>query len=100
MDLAIDEAIEELKNTTDKQIEYDTSKKWAARASAAYILSLNEEILFSKLNYFIWGEDLRHEALEHSALYGDAGFLLNELQIEIDKHRQKAIDSLNDTESA
>jgi hypothetical protein len=100
MELDIQGSIEELKSTTDKGIEHDTAIKWAGRAAAAYVISLDEEVLYSKLNYFIWGEDLRHEALEHSALFGDGGFLLNELQLEIDKHRQKAIDSLNDYESA
>ena len=67
---------------------------WSARACAAYILSLNSEDVTAKLNYFIWGEDLFHEAVEHAALFKDGGFLLNDLEFEIEKYRKQAINAI------
>jgi hypothetical protein len=94
MELDIDSALEELQNKTDKDIERETAYKWSARASAAFILSLNAEDVTAKLNYFIWGEDLFHEAVEHAALYKDGGFLLNDLEFEIEKYRKKALEAI------
>jgi hypothetical protein len=92
VELDFSDELKELQEKDEKQIEYETALKWSRRACAAYVLSLESSETADKLNFFILGEDLRHEAIEHAALYGDAGFLLNELQLEIDKHRKKAIE--------
>jgi len=61
--LNIQAAYIELLSKPRKQIQIDTSKVWAARAIASYML-------YSKYRLIGWlldAEEYRHEALEHAA---------------------------------
>lgn len=58
----IDEALEELKEKTDQQVEQDTAIKWAARYLAAKQIDGRD------------ADRYRHEALEHAALAGKEFF--------------------------
>jgi hypothetical protein len=79
---AIAEARKEILTSSSQAIEIATSTKWAARALAAYELSLEEDDLFR----FAQACDFHHEAVEHAAgasptfLASIAGILLGAQQ--------------------
>ena len=81
------EAHADLLRKTEKEIEVETAIKWGARAIAAFELFQEQEAI----KYFIWGEDLFHEALEHAALAKDYGRTLESLQAQVEPVRMSAL---------
>lgn len=89
--LDIKKAIDELRTKSEEEIERQTAYTWASRAIAAYVLASKEPDPEKKLYWTHYGMDLRHEALEHSALYGDEGKLVEKLQKQIDRFRSQIL---------
>jgi hypothetical protein len=65
--------LEELRNSTLKQIQIDTAYKWAGRALAAHYLGLHHDAI-----------EYAHEAIEHGALSGVES-LLREIRAAFDR---------------
>lgn len=68
------EAAEELKKKTLKDIQVETAKKWAHRAWAARQFALSAQPK-DKLKWVHDATEYEHEAIEHAALSGYAGLL-------------------------
>lgn len=87
----VEEALYELKHKSEAEIETETALRWAARAMAAYLYANERPRGGSRktvLEYFAWGEDLYHEALEHAALVRDHGALVSKIQDQVDPLRE------------
>jgi len=83
----IEEALKEVQEKDEDQIEEETAYKWASRAIASYMM-------YDKTGEQKWllaGEDRRHEALEHASLCEDDGKTLTAVRKEIEKHRPKDV---------
>lgn len=71
MSFDITAALTEVQAKTDTQIEIETAYKWGSRALACYLLHERS----GELRWFLRAEDMRHEAIEHAALSGEARVL-------------------------
>lgn len=83
--LNVEEAIREVQTKSDKDIETETAYKWASRAIACYLLYKKT----GDMQFFLRGEEYRHEAIEHGALAGDD--VLRVIRLEVTRGRSKAI---------
>ena len=95
--LKVDKAREELKEKSYLEIQKETAWKWASRAAASYELATEEKDLRNKVAIYQVAEEYYHEAIEHAALCEDRGDLLNKLEKELDKYRDKAAEDLQDS---
>lgn len=84
---AVDEALAELGQASEYDIERETAIKWGARALAAY--SLYEEFL--ERHWLLSAEEYYHEAVEHAALIFDHGETARQIQLQIAPVRQRAL---------
>lgn len=94
--LKIKEAKEEIEKKSYLEIQKETAWKWASRAAAAFELSIEEKDLKRKVAQYQVAQEFEHEALEHAALYEDSGKLLVQVSKELDPHREKAAEDLQD----
>jgi hypothetical protein len=92
--LDIKAGLKEVKEKTEEQIEQSAAITWAQRAAACYIVCQKTPEKLQKLVWLLRGEDNRHEAIEHSALVENQGKFTHELQIELDKYRDAALESI------
>ena len=73
-DLTVEEAKKEVKEKTTEEINKETAFKWASRAIACLEFSKEAVDEAEKKEWVARADDFSHEALEHSALVGDASF--------------------------
>jgi hypothetical protein len=85
----IAEAMKEVQTKSEKQIERETASKWASRAMAVFILAAKESDPKERCRLLDWGDDLKHEALEHAALAEDEGKLVGTVERAMKKYRDK-----------
>lgn len=88
IDLKVEEALIEILDKGELEIQEETALKWAARACAAYSMVLECEPADEKQAWRDYAQELAHEALEHAALVQDHGRLVGRIQraIEVYKH--------------
>jgi hypothetical protein len=79
----VEEALKEVQEKTEQQVEIDTAYKWGARAIACFQLYKQT----GKMKWYIQAMDYRHESIEHASLAMDMGKTLKEVETEIDKHK-------------
>jgi hypothetical protein len=82
-DFDIDEALDEVQNKKEEQIETETAYRWASRSCACYQLHKETGLI----KWLLKAEDYCHEALEHAALAKDNGKTLKIIEAEIKKYR-------------
>lgn len=83
------EALKEVQEKDEKDIETETAHKWASRAMAVFMLAAKEKDPKERCRLYDWGDDLKHEALEHAALIEDEGKTVGKIQRAISAYRDK-----------
>lgn len=78
----------ELANKTRKQIEEETAYRWAARAIAAFQLSVNSQ---QHERWMRDAADYYHEAVEHAALADESGDLLRRVRQWVHQHVPRGV---------
>jgi 2'-5' RNA ligase len=91
LDVDVPEAMAELAQIDDSELEESTAGKWAARAIAAFMLAAWCEEDEERCRYVDWGDELYHEALEHGALVKDEGRTVSQVQEIVDPYRSKVV---------
>lgn len=84
-------ALVELRSKDKAQIEYDTALTQAARAVAAYTLSIQSPDRAAQVLRFSEGDDYASEAREHASLVGDNGKLLRFVSEQMEQSRESAL---------
>ncbi len=93
--LNIEEALQEMKEKSYRQVQSETAIKWAGRAGAAF-QSVLEVPHHEKLIYWSLGEEYEHEAIEHAALVEDeTGLFVKEIQLAIKPYQDKAVELMD-----
>lgn len=88
------EAIKELKQKTQKEIQEQTAITWGNRSAAAFINSKSTGDEQMKLTWFLAGEEYLHESIEHAALMHDDGVFLSKIEKEVEAYREIALKDL------
>jgi hypothetical protein len=83
------EALKEVQEKDEKQIESETADKWASRSMAVFVLAARATDPKERCRLLDWGDDLQHEALEHAALIKDEGKTVGKIQRAISAYRDK-----------
>jgi hypothetical protein len=94
-DLAVEEAMKEVRSKTGEEVDRETAPKWAARAVASYRLCAEATSIREKVERFSEGDDYRHEALEHAGTGGDTQ-ALERIASETHSERAKALASFKE----
>lgn len=81
----VEEALKEVQEKKEEEIEIETAYKWASRSIACYKLYEKTK----ELKWFIQAEDYFHECLEHASLAKDMGETLKIIESEVKKYRVK-----------
>lgn len=97
MSLNIQKAKDELKEKSYLEIQKQTAWTWASRAAVSYDLAIEEKDLSRKVAIFQVAEEYHHEAIEHAALFEDAGQLLGQLDKELEPYRDRAAADLQNS---
>lgn len=90
IELKVEEALIEILDKGEIEIQKETSLKWAARACAAYAMVLECEATDEKQAWQDFAQELAHEALEHAALVQDHGKLVGAIQSAIEVYKKDA----------
>jgi hypothetical protein len=89
--LDVNGAMTELRSKDHAQIEYETALQWAARAVAAFTLSVQSPDRVAQVMRFSEGDDYANEAREHASQVGDNGKLLRFIDGQIEQTRESAL---------
>lgn len=93
-DDTLEKARDEVRHKSDGEIDQETALKWAARAVAAFEMAEEQKhSLRQRIEYFSMGDDFRHEAREHAATASDNVKTLHEVESQIDRARESALNS-------
>ena len=82
-------AMKEVQSKDDKTLDRETADKWASRAMAVFILAAKEKNDKKRAKLLDWGDDLKHEALEHAALAEDQGKTVKKVELAMKRYRDK-----------
>lgn len=85
MKLDITEALKEVQEKNESEIEYDTAVTWAKRAAACYSTADKAKTEEEMVHWLRKGDDFLHESLEHASLVKDYGKTVGEIQKALDK---------------
>jgi hypothetical protein len=91
----LDEAIKEVLEKSEYQIEQETAYKWASRASACFKLSESSINMGEKISWLVRGFGDKIESTEHSSQCKDDGNTLKEVTEIIESYEELAINSLS-----
>lgn len=86
----IDGALKEVQEKSEEEIEISTAYKWASRAIACFQLYKKT----GKVKWLIPGFDYFGESLEHASKAMNGGKTVEEIQKEVDKYRDEAIQKM------
>jgi hypothetical protein len=81
----IQEALQEVQEKSEEQIEAETATKWAARAMGCFLLFHNSK----QLRWLLQAELMYHEAIEHAAAVKDDGKTVTKILTAMDALRPK-----------
>jgi len=89
----VENSIKEIQDKGYTQIQYESALKWAARAVAAYRLSVSAELSGIALGFYEMGNSFFDEALEHAGII-ESGKLVDAFSQLISEEKAKAYDAL------